>query len=104
MTTARGLRATAKKGIARYERDHWGHPGPAPGLRSLPAADPRLPLVELGELVSVVYRTTKGVRGRETDYDHTFDPKRPVLAYEPRSGRLVILGGKYHVEERGIVG
>jgi hypothetical protein len=103
MTAAR-TRAALEAAVEQYRRAHWGHRGPLPGLRSLHAADPRLTLVELGELVRVVYRTKKGPKGKETDYHHDFDEERPVLSYEPRSSLLVILGGKYHVEERGIVG
>ncbi len=90
--------------IERYQRDHWGEAGPLPAVRSLVAADPRQMSIELGELVRVVYRTRKGGDRVLTDYHHDFTTPRPVLAYEPRTTLLLILGGKYHVETRGIVG
>ena len=63
--------------------------------------DPRVPSVELGELVAVVYRTKKGADTVLTDYTHEFAHPRPRLAYN-ESG-LLIAGGAYRVEVRGIV-
>ena len=57
--------------------------------------------VELGELIMVVYRTKKGADQVLTDYEHEFAHPRPRLAYN-ESG-LLIAGGKYRVETRGIV-
>lgn len=61
-------------------------------------------LVELGELVSVTYRTAKGDE-QIHDYEHEFgeeggDP--PILAID-EDGRLAILGGDYIINERGII-
>jgi len=92
--------ATNAEALKQYERDHWGQKG-AEKVRKLSAADPRLPCVELGELVSVTYRTKKGDDVVLTDYEHEFAHPRPRLAYN-ESG-LIIAGGKYRVEERGIV-
>lgn len=86
--------------LRQYQRDHWGQRGPR-GVRGLAAADPRVLSVELGELVAVVYRTKKGSDRRFTDYEHAFRSPRPILSYNP-SG-LIIAGGVYHVEPRGIV-
>ena len=93
--------ATNAEALKQYERDHWGQNG-AQKVRKLSAADPRVPSVELGELVMVVYRTKKGADQVLTDYEHEFEHPRPRLAYN-ESG-LIIAGGKYRVEERGIVG
>jgi hypothetical protein len=49
----------------------------------------------------VVYRTKKGADQVQTDYEHEFAHPRPRLAYN-ESG-LIIAGGKYRVETRGIV-
>ena len=70
-------------------------------VRKLSAADPSIPSVELGELVMVVYRTKKGADQVLTDYEHEFAHPRPRLAYN-ESG-LIIAGGKYRVEVRGII-
>ena len=64
--------------------------------RKLSAADPRIPCVELGELVAVIYRTATG------EHRHDFRRARPRLAHNP-SG-LVIAGGEYRVEASKIVG
>ena len=70
-------------------------------MQKLSAADPRIPSVELGELVSITYRTKKGDDVELTDYEHEFRGPRPRLAYN-ESG-LIIAGGRYRVEPRGIV-
>jgi hypothetical protein len=89
--------------VAEYERVHWGQKGHY-RVRSGIAADPSLPLVELGALVRVVYRTKKGNDRVLTDYHHDFSERGlPVLAYEPRTTLLVISGGIYRVNERGII-
>jgi hypothetical protein len=86
--------------VKQYRRDHWGEPGPR-RVRGLSAADPRILSIELGELVSVIYRTKKGGDKRLTDYEHHFSRPLPVLSYNPTG--LIIAGGKYHVTERGII-
>jgi len=97
---ARRNPATSAEALKQYERDHWGQKG-AEKVRKLSAADPSIPSVELGELVMVVYRTKKGADQVLTDYEHEFAHPRPRLAYN-ESG-LIIAGGKYRVEMRGIV-
>jgi hypothetical protein len=93
--------ATSAEALKKqYEHDHWGQKG-AEKVRKLSAADPRVPSVELGELISVTYRTKKGADVVLTDYEHEFAHPRPRLAYN-ESG-LIIAGGKYRVEVRGIV-
>jgi hypothetical protein len=86
--------------VKQYRRDHWDRAGPH-RARGLPAADPRILSIELGELVAVIYRTKKGEDTRLTDYEHHFSRPRPVLSYNPTG--LIIAGGKYHVTERGII-
>ena len=100
--TSRAARnpATNAEALKQYERDHWGQKG-AEKVRKLSAADPRVPSVELGELVMVVYRTKKGADQVLTDYEHEFAHPRPRLAYN-ESG-LIIAGGRYRIEPRGIV-
>jgi hypothetical protein len=75
--------------------------------------------VNLGELYVVVYRTEKGFDNFETfNYEHKIgkrekwrdDPKinkhvgqRPILAYEPATGNLLVIGGQYLIKDAGIV-
>lgn len=106
VTNVRELRPRAEdarqiaKETARYQRDHWGQPGWNPPRR-LPMADPRKQATRIEEIVAVTYCTKKGTDTRRTDYRHPFKRPRPVLAWNP-SG-LLILGGVYHVTERGII-
>jgi hypothetical protein len=86
-----------------YRITHWGAGGSHPGVRVLPAANPADPLVELGELFSLVYRTHKLGDG-PSEYEHEFSAPLPLLAFSVESRRLVIAGGHYRVTARGIVG
>ena len=97
---ARRNPATVSEASKQYKRDHWGQRGTGK-VQKLSAADPRIPSVELGELISITYRTKKGDDVVLTDYEHEFRGPRPLLAYN-ESG-LIIAGGRYRVEPRGIV-
>jgi hypothetical protein len=95
------LLAGAERAARTYEVTHWGDsptelvPSVVPLVRSGEA----LPV--LGELVEVVYRARKA---REmADWIHAFSVPRPLLALSA-DRRLVIAGGRYKVNERGIVG
>lgn len=94
---------TDRAALAEYRRSHWGKKAPR-GVTELDAPDPRqAPIVALGRVVSIVYETKKG-RDRElVEYEHEFEGTLPVLAYNAKK-RLLILGGSYRVESRGIVG
>jgi hypothetical protein len=90
--------------VPTYKEAHWGKK--PKGARTLDAPDPRQgPLSALGELVEVTYGTIKTGDTSMTNYTHTFTTTegRPTLAYN-RRGRLLILGGGYTMEKRGIVG
>jgi len=91
-----------RKATATYRATHWGK-GSRGIVDTMRAADPKAgPLVALGELESVTYRTHKLGDGPST-YVHKFAAgARPVLAHNP--GGLVIVGGAYTVNVRGIVG
>lgn len=94
-----------RKALAEYRRSHWGLSGDGK-VRDGRAPDPRAgTLVQLGELVSVVYLTRKLGDLAPTEYEHDFGRGGrglPLLAYN-RTG-LVIVGGAYRVTARGIVG
>jgi hypothetical protein len=84
-----------------YKRHHWGLTGPR-GARELRCADPSGPVTEMGLLYAVEYLSEKGDDG-ESMYRHELEAPYPVLAFD-RAGLLLIAGGGYKVEERGIVG
>jgi hypothetical protein len=92
------------KARLQYIATHWGHPGRR-GHVELACGDPRDgTLVCMGELVAVVYRTLKAGDGGVQDYEHTFKKTRPLLCFTQRDKRLIIAGGAYTVQTRGIVG
>ena len=58
---------------------------------------------ELGKLVGVVYEADT-IDGRATKYQHVFSKKsQPRLAVSHDGKQLIIIGGLYNVNERGIV-
>jgi hypothetical protein len=88
-----------------YRDKHWGEQGTR-GRERLRVADVTTAgeLVLLGDLVSVTYRTRKFGDGDEAaDYEHKFATPRPRLAYTA-GGLLVIVGGRYKMSDRGIIG
>lgn len=65
---------------------------------------PKIPraLMQLGELEFVGYRTTHN--GEVARYMHKFAPgSMPRLMAGPKRGQLFLIGGRYHVTDRGIV-
>lgn len=85
-----------------------------PKLEGFPGV--RLPKdhLDLGELVSIVYFTSKDFHNFEpSEYEHHFglnddtgQPRgtRPTLHYDVHSKRLYLTGGTYRVKRAGIVG
>lgn len=60
-------------------------------------------VVELGELVGLIYRSDKGQPGRPRAYIHLLqDP--PLLVSNSDGTQLYIVGGSYRVTRRGIEG
>jgi hypothetical protein len=86
---------------------HWGDRPDGRREVASSALTLRGPLVELGALVAVTYRTAKA--GELADWEHVFGDgaegefEAPSLVVDTR-GRLGIVGGSYTVEDRGIVG
>jgi hypothetical protein len=67
------------------------------------AAAPR-ELAKLGTLEAVVYSTAKH-GARRAHYEHEFGEtgkRKPILAMDPQSKRLHVVGGAYTVTGRGI--
>lgn len=89
-------------GEGKYREVHWGEKGPVAERRRQVPNPHDLPLIELGELVSVTYRTKKGGDRTLTDYEHEFEGPLPLLVFN--KGGLIIAGGKYKITTRGIVG
>lgn len=85
-----------------YRDLHWGRGARKTARVKVPK--PRA-LAEMGRLESVVYSTTKGGDGH-SHYEHTFGEeggKKPSLGVDVDTRDLVIVGGDYTVEPRGIV-
>lgn len=101
----RRLVESLERASRSYTKTHWGR---APReVVMVDAAEPSgsLALPALGKLVSVVYETRKGRDREPTQYEHEFRRPLPLLLYAPHQrGRLIIAGGSYRTDERGIVG
>jgi hypothetical protein len=85
-----------------FEDLHWGIP--AKRARHVRTRASRA-LAELGRLESITYSTNKRGDG-PSDYVHTFGEeggRKPRLAVDAETRDLVIVGGDYTVEPRGIV-
>jgi hypothetical protein len=98
----RARRGNPSAGAEEYERLHWGDQGLG-RARSAKAPDPSVgPIVKLGDLREVAYLTTKQGDPPGTIYEHEFKPPYPSLCVNGE-GKLLIVGGGYAVEARGIV-
>ncbi len=92
-----------KRAQRHYRITHWGDDGEY-NFREMECADPSGTLVHLGELTHLKYLAHKKGNPGLRIYEHDFGVIRPVLAYEPDRGKLVIAGGRYRVTALGIVG
>jgi hypothetical protein len=91
-----------KRAIEDYRAKHWGDEGNA-RISTMRAPDPTAGvLVQMGELVSVVYRTTKEGDPKRTFYEHDFEGPLPILAYNDEG--LIICSGGYTIKDGGITG
>jgi hypothetical protein len=76
-------------------------------LRQFPNVSGSKDHVDLGEVVSICYHTSKDFHNFEkSDYEHEFGEEggaRPLLAYDVHSKRLYLVGGDYIVKREGIV-
>ena len=93
-------------GHEQYVAKHWGQPADKRRVRQQPLPRVDEGLVELGELVSLVYLTRKGRDGEGVEYEHEFEDTLPTLTFAPDGSGLVIVRGrsKYTVTNRGIEG
>ena len=89
---------TAKR---KFREFHWQDEPEQIQRVNVPTIQAGDSLYSLGELISVTYRASKA--NEVFDWHHEFEQSRPELA-ATTSGDLVIVGGNYRIEERGIVG
>lgn len=83
-----------------YTEMHWGDEPES--IEETPISPQLERGVELGEVVSIVYRTSKG--GELAEWEHDFEGELPKLVVDSETNRLHIVGGDYFVTERGIEG
>ncbi len=94
--------AAESRAVEAFEGFHWGRK--AKHARRVRVSPRPRSLATLGKLVAVTYATKKG--DETAHWEHTFGEeggRRPVLAVDPDTNRLHIVGGDYRVEDRGIV-
>jgi hypothetical protein len=99
------LDAARKRGVQRaislYQA--FNRFGPSHVVRiSHPRVIPPV-VVELGELVGLIYRSDKGRPGRPRTYIH-FMENPPRLVCNPEGTQLYVVGGSYRVTQQGIEG
>jgi len=64
----------------------------------------RLPVVPVGELRGLIYRTSRVPGEEPKTYVHFFKGRPPMLAANLSGRRLYIVGGQYRVGRNGIHG
>ena len=91
--------------MARGARLYRTYAGFAPSAM-IRVEQPRLippVVVDLGQLVGLIYRSDKWQPGRPRTFVH-FMQDLPRLVSSPDGGQLYIVGGRYRVTARGIEG
>lgn len=86
-----------------YRDFHWGREPRR--IRRTSISPTPSELVKLGTLEAVTYSAKKGGEAL-ADYIHHFGEtgkKKPILAADPRSKRLHVVGGAYDIESAGII-
>lgn len=86
--------------VDEYEAFHWGNQPDS--IEEVEIPDPPKTLVKIGALEGVIYRTAKGQRKQESWVHFHDEDHPPTLAYDPKTGQLYILGGKYKITPHGI--
>ena len=91
-------RASLKSAVGLYRKFREAEPQRTRTVRvELPKA-----LMSMGRVSAIEYETTHG--GVTHKYRHDFVPgSRPTLTASGKRNGLFLLGGRYHVTERGIV-
>lgn len=96
-----GLARQAALAAKSVEWTHGGKRAKFLVPSEVPEPDEAMPA--LGPLIEVVYLANKGDRGGRALYQHEFEGPHPWLVYN-KKGKLLIAGGGYTVNDRGIVG
>jgi hypothetical protein len=100
-SVGQSLNQELRQGIGLYQAFNRFGPSLVTQVRHFRLMPPVV--VELGELVGLIYRSDKGQPGRPQIYIHRMeDPPRLVSNIE--GTQLYIVGGSYHVTPRGIEG
>lgn len=97
------VEAMARNATIAAKSVEWTHGGKRARKliqSEVPAPDPEM--AALGPLVSIEYFANKG-EGGSFVYRHDFESPTPILVYN-KKGKLLIAGGGYTVNSRGIVG
>jgi hypothetical protein len=94
-------KALARRGIGLYQRFNRFGPTCLARVNHRRLMPPVV--VELGELVGVVYRSDKWQPGRPRTYIH-FMEDRPRLVSDVDGTQLYVVGGSYRITRRGIEG
>ena len=90
-----------QQGVVLYKAFNHGSPTQVVRVRH-PRVIPPV-VVELGELVGLIYRSDKGQPGRPRTYIH-FMENPPRLVTNVEGTQLHIVGGSYRVTPKGIEG
>lgn len=89
------------KAFSGYHSFHWGRE-PKEVIQFHNVIQVPDVVVVLGDLTAVIYRTRKGEEGM-VHYIHSFSNPAPKLTCDTDMRQLFIMGGRYHIEDRGIV-
>ena len=89
-----------RRAVRFYRALHWENEPDRVDV--VPYEPPGPSLTALGPVVAIAYDARKGAQ--DATWVHRFEHVRPVLAVDPDTRRLFLVGGDYDVDSRGIVG
>lgn len=98
------LKREIVKALKFYEAFHWGIQSDKQGYEKHILLDENDVLCEIGKLRAVVYETRKGEDMKASEFwFHSFNVPFPVLSTTSIGKGLFISGGKFKIEENGII-
>ncbi len=95
------LKADLKAGNTLYRQFNQFEPSSTTRVQHLRLMPPIV--VDLGELVGLIYRSDKWQPGHPRSYIHRLQTP-PRLVCNVEGTQLYIVGGNYHITDRGIEG